>query len=163
MLTAVLDTSVIAAAFLKPGGVNHRVLRKAGQDYRLVLSEAILQETERVLMTYKRIRTRYPYTDQDVKAFLGAVREVSQRVLTTVPAVHAVEEDPDDDIVLGCALAGKANHIVSKDHHLQALGAFEGIRIVSTEEFLRILHSGVERPAGPSAPGTAAPGSGLGF
>jgi len=143
VLTAVLDTSVLAAAFLKPGGVNHEVLRRAGHGYRLVLSEAILQETERVLMTYKRIRTRYPYADQDVRAFLGALREVSYRVLTTWSEVRAVAEDPEDNMVLGCALAGEANLVVSKDHHLQTLGKFKGIRIVSTKEFLQMLQPSV--------------------
>jgi len=142
VLTAVLDTSVLAAAFLKPGGVNHEVLRRASQDYRLVLSEAILEETERVLLTYRRIRTRYPYADQDVRTFLQALREISHRVLTAWPEVRAVEEDPDDDMVLGCALAGEADLIVSKDRHLHSLGSFERIVIVSTREFLEMLPRG---------------------
>ena len=29
-----------------------------------------------------------------------------------------IEADPKDDIVLACALGGKANYIVSGDHHL---------------------------------------------
>ncbi len=59
-----------------------------------------------------------------------------------MPEVRAVEEDPDDDMVLGCALAGEADLIVSKDHHLQTLGSFEKITIVSTQEFLEMLPSG---------------------
>lgn len=141
MLTVVLDSSILAAAFLKPGGINHEILRRAGRDYRLILSEAILEETERVLMTYRRIRTRYPYADEDVCAFLGALREVSHRVVTAWPEVCVIEEDPDDDMVLGAALAGRADFIVSKDHHLQALGRFREVRIISTQEFLRLVES----------------------
>lgn len=155
MLTAVLDTSVLAAAFLKPGGVNRRFLRRAGQNYQLVLSEAIVQETERVLLAYNRIRTRYPYLDEDVHAFLGALRAVSHEVLATWPEVQAVEEDPDDDMALGCALAVKADYVVSKDHHLQALGTFKGIRIVSTGEFLAVLQARAAS-TGPAPTGVSA-------
>lgn len=142
MLTAVLDSSVLAAAFLKPDGINRDVLRGAGRDYRLVLSEAILEETERVLMTYERIRSRYPYSDEDVRAFLAALRGVSRPVITAWPEVCAVREDPDDDMVLGAALAGGADVIVSKDHHLQVLGSYQGIRFVSTQKFVRMLERG---------------------
>lgn len=88
MLAAVLDSSVLTAAFLKPDGINREVLRRAGRDYRLVLSEAILEETERVLMTYERIRSRYPCSDEDVRAFLGALRGVSRPVITAWPEVY---------------------------------------------------------------------------
>ncbi len=142
MLAAVLDTSVLAAAFLKQDGINREVLRRAGHDYRLVLSEAILLETQRVLMTYERIRSRYPYSDEDVRAFLGALRGVSRPVITAWPEVCAVREDPDDNMVLGAALAGGADVIVSKDHHLQALGSYQGIRIISTQEFVQLVESG---------------------
>ena len=142
MLAAVLDSSVLAAAFLKPGGINREVLRRAGRDYRLVLSEAILLETQRVLMTYERIRSRYPYSDEDVRAFLGALRGVSRPVITAWPEVCAVREDPDDNMVLGAALAGGADVIVSKDHHLQALRSYQGIRVISTQEFVQLVESG---------------------
>ena len=142
MLAAVLDTSVLAAAFLKPDGINRGVLIRAGRDYRLVLSEAILEETERVLMTYKRIRSRYPYADDEVRAFIRALRGVGQQVVTAWPEVRVIREDPDDDMVLGAALAGGADVIVSKDHHLQALGSYQGIRIMSTQEFVRVIEHG---------------------
>jgi len=142
VLTAVLDTSVLAGASLKPGGANHEILRRAGQDYRLVLSEAIRQETEHILLTYRPIPIRYPHADQDVRAFLRALRKVSHRVLTAWAEVRVVEDDPDDDMVLGCTLAGEANLIVSKDHHLQTLGSFKRIMIVSTQEFLEMLPPG---------------------
>jgi len=45
-------------------------------------------------------------------------------------------------MVLGAALAGGADVIVSKDHHLQALGSYQGIRIISTQEFVQLVESG---------------------
>jgi predicted nucleic acid-binding protein len=37
-----------------------------------------------------------------------------------------IQEDPEDDRVLACALAAKADYIVSKDEHLQKLRNIRG-------------------------------------
>jgi predicted nucleic acid-binding protein len=55
MLKAVLDTSVLVSAFLKHDGVNAGILQKAKDQYHLYLSEHILEETSRVLLTYRRM------------------------------------------------------------------------------------------------------------
>jgi predicted nucleic acid-binding protein len=48
--------------------------------------------------------------------------------------------DPDDEMVLECAMAAAADFIVSGDKkHLLALGQFRDIPIVSPAEFLRRL------------------------
>ena len=137
-MKAVLDTSVLAAAFLKRDGVNYQVVQAGRGGYEICLSEAILAELERVLLTYPRIRKRYPYTDADVKEFVSRLREVS-RVISRWPEIKVIKEDPADDMVLACALAVKADYIVSKDAHLKDLGEYKGIKIVSTDEFLRLL------------------------
>ena len=137
-MKAVLDTSVLAAAFLKRGGVNDQVVQAGRKNYEICLSEAILAELERVLLTYPRIRKRYPYTDADVTEFVSRLREVS-RVISRWPEIKVIKEDPADDMVLACALAVKADYIVSKDAHLKDLGEYKGIKIVSTDEFLTLL------------------------
>jgi len=50
-----------------------------------------------------------------------------------------IQEDPADDRVLACALAAKADYIVSKDEHLQKLREYQGIRILPTEAFLTLI------------------------
>jgi predicted nucleic acid-binding protein len=58
MLKAVLDSSILISAFLKHSGVNARVLQQAKDRFQLYLSEDILEETIRVLLTYERIRKK---------------------------------------------------------------------------------------------------------
>jgi putative PIN family toxin of toxin-antitoxin system len=74
-LRAVLDTSVLVAAFLHPAGVNGRVLALAGERYELCLSTAILAEVRKVL-SYPRLR-RYGYSEEEVEEFLRALREAA--------------------------------------------------------------------------------------
>lgn len=143
-MKAVLDTSVLAAAFLAHGGVNDRVLKEGGRAYELYLSEAILEETRRVLLTYDRIKRRYHYSDRDVEEFIARLRAASH-VIQSWPELEVIEEDPEDDMVLACALEVGADYIVSKDDHLKGLKGYRGVKIVSTDEFLKLLVSARER------------------
>lgn len=102
------------------------------------LTEAILEETRRVLLTYDWIRRRYHYSDRDVEEFIARLRAAS-RVIQSWPKLEVIKEDPKDDMVLACALAAGADYIVSKDDHLKGLGEYRGVKIVSTDEFLKIL------------------------
>lgn len=66
-------------------------------------------------------------------------------LLTTV--VHPVTipptilDDPDDDQVLACALAAKAELIVSGDRHLLDLKEHQGVRIVRVAEAVKSIVS----------------------
>ena len=50
--------------------------------------------------------------------------------------------DPDDDVVIGTAIAAKADLLVTGDKALLGVGAFEGGRIVSVAEALNLIDSG---------------------
>ena len=49
--------------------------------------------------------------------------------------LEAVEDDPDDDKILECAVAGNADYIVSGDSHLLDIEEYRGVEIVSPDEF----------------------------
>ena len=51
-----------------------------------------------------------------------------------------IREKDDDTRILECALKGKAEYIISGDkRHLPPLREYEGIRILSPDEFLRLI------------------------
>jgi predicted nucleic acid-binding protein len=52
--------------------------------------------------------------------------------------LKAVDRDPDDDMVLECAMEGGAHYIVTGDKDLLDLKVFRSIQIVRASEFLRI-------------------------
>ncbi len=47
--------------------------------------------------------------------------------------------DPDDDVVIGTALAAKASFVVTGDKALLSVGSYDGGQIVSVGDILRIL------------------------
>jgi uncharacterized protein len=52
-----------------------------------------------------------------------------------------VYADPDDNIVLGTAVSGRAAFIVTGDRHLLELERFEGIQIITVDAALKILQA----------------------
>jgi putative PIN family toxin of toxin-antitoxin system len=56
--------------------------------------------------------------------------------LVRAATVPRLAPDPDDDVVIGTALAAKANFIVTGDGSLLSIAEYEGGRIVSVREAL---------------------------
>ena len=55
--------------------------------------------------------------------------------------LNVVKNDPDDDKFIEAAVEGDCDCIVSKDKkHLLKLKEFRGIKIISPEEFLKIIN-----------------------
>jgi len=53
--------------------------------------------------------------------------------------VDRIAPDPDDDVVIGTALAASAERVVTGDHGLLSIGAYRGVQIISVSEMLAIL------------------------
>jgi len=61
-------------------------------------------------------------------------------LLTRDDLISRVPADPDDDIVIACAIVGRATHLVTYDPHLHALGeVYQGVRILDGLHFLYVL------------------------
>ena len=56
-----------------------------------------------------------------------------------LPPIAGVVRDPNDDMVIACALKAGANYIVTRDKDLLSLGAYEGIQIVTPRQLLDLL------------------------
>jgi uncharacterized protein len=138
-LCAVLDSTVLVSAFLTPGGAADALVdqAKAGR-ITGVVAEDILAETARVLLTAERIRQRYPYTDADVQGYLQSIRQAAL-IASDLPPVSGIMRDPNDDIILACAVAAEASHVVTRDDDLLSIGTYEGVTIVSPETLLTML------------------------
>ena len=93
-----------------------------------------------------RIRRRYRparlqrYLDADEAAALVENIDTRAIILDAPPDVD-LSPDPDDNLILAAAIAGKADLIVSGDKkHMLALGAANGIPIVTARDALDRLN-----------------------
>jgi uncharacterized protein len=137
---AVLDSTILVSAFLTPGGaavalVDHA---RAGRIIWAV-AEDILAETARVLLTTGRIRQRYPYADADVLDYLQGLRQAAL-IMSDPPPLSGVVRDPNDDMILACAVAASALYVVTRDHDLLSLGTYESVTIITPKALLTMLH-----------------------
>lgn len=137
MKKVVLDTNVLVSAFLSNAGVPNQALLQAGITYQLFISYDILEEVERVLRR-SRIQRRVQLLGDEIRVFLAAIQSVADVVENPTP-LRVIEDDPDDDLILGCAVGAKADYLVSGDTHLRKLRNYRGIQIVSPSEFLAVL------------------------
>ncbi len=135
-MTVVLDTNVLVAALVAKGLCLEVVLRAARLRY-LASSEALLDELESTL------REKFEVTPA-TRPFLALFRE-HPRAVDPRPVEPPLCRDPDDDVVLGTALAAGADVIVTGDQDLLVLGAYQGIRIQSPRQFLEFITSSSPR------------------
>jgi len=61
-------------------------------------------------------------------------------VLTDVP-VTPVVRDPNDDMIIGCAVAAGANYLVTRDKDLLAVSSHRHTTIIGPEAFAELLRS----------------------
>ena len=141
MIRAVFDTNVFISGLLNPNGLPAKLLELALQGkFRLIFSPPILQEVEKVLAypKIKRILKKSKIRPNEIEDVLGKLL----KVVTLSPGrltMKAIPEDPSDNMILACALEGRADFIVSGDHHLKDLKNFQGIQIVDPAGFLKII------------------------
>jgi len=125
----VFDTNTLVSALVLPGGraavAVHQVVRGPN---RLVISRPIIRE---VLDVLARKFDRNPEELARTAVFQADLGDVvrPRRTIATL-------RDEPDNRVLECAVAGRANAIVTGDRAMLELGAYEGIAIMSLKDFL---------------------------
>jgi putative PIN family toxin of toxin-antitoxin system len=125
----VFDTNILVSALVFPGGQGDAALRRIiVETDELVLSRPILDELLEVL---GRKFARDAEELAHVAVFLSelAVMVAPKRRL------RVVKDEPDNRI-LECAIAGRAEVIVTGDKPLLALKRYEEIRLLALRDYL---------------------------
>lgn len=128
-MKAVFDTNVLVAAFVTEGLCSKILTRGRKKQFRLIGCPAILQEFERVLMK------KLSVSRNETRNALHIVSEAMHGMVQSSQFEQGICRDPDDDVILACALEGRADYLVTGDADLLALKSFKGIRIVTPREF----------------------------
>ncbi len=129
-MRVVIDTNIFVSSFI--GGNPRRIidLWKKGR-ITLCLSKEILDEYFEVL---QRIGLK---NEEELKELLSLLSKGVNIIFTAkTPKIKAVKDDPDDDKFIECAVALKAEVIVSGDKAVKEIGDYMGIRILSPRQFV---------------------------
>jgi putative PIN family toxin of toxin-antitoxin system len=129
----VFDTNILLSALLSTNGNPFRCLSLAKiRQVESVTCQEILDEfAEKLLVKFK-------FSEEVAQAAVDEVRGFS-RLIEISGTLKAVPNDPDDDMVVECAVMGNATHIVTGDKHLLSLISHQDIAILKAAEFVALL------------------------
>jgi putative PIN family toxin of toxin-antitoxin system len=134
MISAVVDTNVLVSALMNSEGASAAILKQRllGK-FRWYLSPELLGEYSKVLP-----RPRLKFDQHQVSRLLRLLQR--KAVLVKPHQQIQVATDPDDDMVIECALAARADFIVSGNiRHFPS--QFQDIRVVTPRKFIEVLAS----------------------
>ncbi len=135
MLKIVIDTNVFVSSFF--GGVPREIidLWKNGKVV-LCLSQKIIEE-------YLEVLNRLGLEDKhEIENLTRLFAEGYNSIFTSkTPRLKVVEDDPDDNKFIECAVALDSKFIISGDKHLKDIKKYVDIEILSPKEFINLHHS----------------------
>jgi len=122
-MKVVFDTNVLIANALKDGFTREVFKLAANGTIDLLTSNPILSELE------EKLKIKFSWEESKINQYLNVIREISQ-VIEPTEKIDIIKNDPDDNKILECASAGKADLIVSSDKDLIKLKNFQSIGII---------------------------------
>lgn len=129
----VIDTNVFVSGLTfkgKPREVLDLIWRG---DIEACISFFILKELEETLKKdFSWDRDQIKYTVEKIKAKTILVQPKNR--------VSVIKENDDDNRILECAIEGRVQYLISGDRkHLLPLKEYQGAKILSPEEFLKLF------------------------
>ena len=129
-----VDTNVLISATFWYGDSNKIIELAEQKKIGLILSKEIIEEYKNVL-DYEEIQERIKNKNLEMKQSVQKIISIS-KIIAPTRKINIVYDDPDDNKVLECAVSGNVDCIITKDKHLLKIKEFQGIKIVTPEEFL---------------------------
>ena len=126
-MRVVLDTNVIVAAFAARG-LCAEVFEVCVSGHSIVLSEHILSETQDKLI--KKVKL----PKKAALAIIDYLRGIAE-IVTPVRLDKSICRDKDDVIIIGTAISGLANFIITGDEDLLILKTYKDVKIVTPRQF----------------------------
>ena len=128
----VLDTNIYVSATFWSGRPYLVIQKAINQDTITFISQDIIAALERVLARDFLIQRK------DINEVVDSVLFFTH-LIKPKEKVSVIKDDPDDNRILECSLACKADFIVTQDNHLLKLKKFKNIKIVTPKEFLSLV------------------------
>jgi hypothetical protein len=132
----VIDTNIWVSGLLWKGDA-WRLLNLVEQGkVELCIAYSMLLELEEVL-AYERLQPRLSTLGQTPSQLAVYALSIASAFDVSRSGVPIVKADPDDDIFLHCAIVANAEYVVTSDRHILALKNYQGVAIVTIEEFFQ--------------------------
>jgi putative PIN family toxin of toxin-antitoxin system len=128
----VLDTNIFISSFFW-GGQPRKILERIIEGIDdLYISSSILLEIESVMS-----RPKFNLNAESIAYFIQSIEEISHKVIA-YGNLTSICRDTNDNKILECAFIANANYVITGDKDLLVLEGYEGTRIVTANEYLKI-------------------------
>ncbi len=131
----VADTNLLIASIFWNGAPYKIIQQALEKKIELVTSQEILKEVQKVLSDPKE---GFILGEQEINDILKVILQYA--LLVQGQEKVNIVRDPKDNHILSCALAAKAEYIVTRDKDILILKVFNNIKIITPEEFLILLN-----------------------
>lgn len=139
MQRAVIDTNTWVSGLIWVGAPR-QLIETVLSGYVIGLTSLTLSREFGRVLAYPRIEKAL-FKRGLLGSDLAAQFAFLNQMIDVEPLVLSVSRDPDDDAVLACAQAGRANFIVSGDQDLLVLQQWQGIPILKAAQALELLRA----------------------
>ncbi|MGA2976854.1 MAG: putative toxin-antitoxin system toxin component, PIN family [Spirochaetia bacterium] len=135
-MRVVLDTNVVLSAILFGGKPKQVIEAALAGSIHLFASESMISELRGVLQ-----RPKFGFSAQHVQGIVSEFAGITEWI---EPKEHfeMMAEDPTDNQFIDCAMAIRADYLVTGDCHLLRLGKCGNTQIVNPDSFVGILAKG---------------------
>lgn len=127
-MAVTFDTNVLLSATLWDGSIAQKLL------FDLIRQNVKIHSSTKILSEYQEVLKRdFDFSDENIA-------EIMEKVLTFITLVNptmkveVVKEDPDDNLIIECALESISKYIITYDKHLLDIEEYQGIRVITPIE-----------------------------
>jgi uncharacterized protein len=131
-MRVVLDTNTLVSALIFAGIASGLGPLWQSRRITVLVSKSILKEYLRVL-GYPKLGMR----EGEIRGLIEEELLPYVEAMAVPGRLPAVCRDPEDMKFLECAVAGRAEYLITGDQDLRSLGSYRGITLLTAGEFLQ--------------------------
>ena len=128
-MIAVFDTNVYIAAIITEGICSKLLHRARMQEFSLISCPFILKEIRRILSK------KFSLSHGEIAAAMEPINEAIGRIVKHNLKITGICRDTDDDNIIACAVAAKADYLVTGDSDLLEIKNHQDIKTITPRDF----------------------------
>jgi putative PIN family toxin of toxin-antitoxin system len=128
-MIAVFDTNVFIAAIITEGICSRLLHRARMHEFSLISCPFIMAEIRHILSKKFRL------THEEIASAVEPVSEAIGQIIEHNLKIIGICRDADDDNIIACAVAAKADYLVTGDSDLSEIKSCRGVQIITPRDF----------------------------
>jgi len=128
-MIAVFDTNVLIAAIITEGICSKLLHRARAREFSFGSCPFIMMELRRTLSK------KFSLSPAETASAMEPISEAIERSIDHDLKITDICRDADDDNIIACAVAAKADYLVTGDSDLLEIKDYQGVRIITPRDF----------------------------